>query len=321
MPTILFVCTGNTCRSPMAEYLLKDMLRNREIDDWTVKSAGIAVFSGGDMSSKALKVLKEDKIEVDDHKATQINNDLLKEADIILTMTSSHKEHLRSIKEISEKKLYTLKELIEDDDELDILDPYGQSLKVYKDTRDEIREALNSLLSKLHELISKKGKNHLGENNIIRGDIMKIAIGSDHAGYQLKEEIKSLLEEKGLFYQDMGTDSEESVDYPDFAYKVANGVAEGKFDKGILICGTGIGMSIAANKVDGVRAALCHNVFSAKATRNHNDSNVLTMGSRVVAKGLAKEIAKAWLGEDFDGGRHQRRVGKIDQIEKGEYKN
>ncbi|MGM0410061.1 MAG: ribose 5-phosphate isomerase B [Bacillota bacterium] len=149
---------------------------------------------------------------------------------------------------------------------------------------------------------------------------MKIAIGSDHAGFELKKEIKDLLEEKGLFYQDMGTDSNESVDYPDFAYKVAKGVADDNFDRGILICGTGIGMSIAANKVDGVRAALCHNVFSAKATRNHNNSNVLTMGSRVVAKGLAKEIVKAWLGEEFDGGRHERRVNKVTQIERNEYK-
>ena len=148
---------------------------------------------------------------------------------------------------------------------------------------------------------------------------MKIAIGSDHAGYKMKEKIKSVLEEKGLTYQDMGTDSDESVDYPDFAHKVANGVAEGKFARGILICGTGIGMSIAANKVLGVRAALCHNVFSARATRNHNNSNILTMGSRVIGISLAEEIVRTWLRAGYDGGRHERRVGKVEQIERGEY--
>ncbi|MGM0437288.1 MAG: ribose 5-phosphate isomerase B [Bacillota bacterium] len=304
MPTILFVCTGNTCRSPMAEHLLRDMFKKRDITGWKIKSAGISAWPGGKISSETLKVLKDEEINAVNHEVTQVNKELLVEADIILTMTETHKKHLKNMEGVSAKKLFTLKELIEEDEDLDILDPYGQSLEVYKKTKDEIKKYLEEFQNKI---LNKE---------ILRGDMMKIAIGSDHAGYQLKEEIKSLLEEKGLFYQDMGTDSEESVDYPDFAYKVAKGVADNNFDKGILICGTGIGMSIAANKVNGVRAALCHNVFSAKSTRNHNDSNVLTMGSRVVAKGLAREIVKAWLGEEFDGGRHQRRVEKINDIEK-----
>ena len=288
----------------MAEHLLRDMFERREIRGWKIKSAGISALPGGKISSETLQVLKDEKIDAKNHEVTQINKELLVEADIILTMTEAHKDYLQNKEEVSDKKLFTLKELIEENEDLDILDPYGQSLEVYKETKDEIKKYLEKFQDKI---LNKE---------ILRGDMMKIAIGSDHAGYQLKEEIKSLLEEKGLFYQDMGTDSEESVDYPDFAYKVAKGVADNNFDKGILICGTGIGMSIAANKVNGVRAALCHNVFSAKATRNHNDSNVLTMGSRVVAKGLAREIVKAWLGEEFDGGRHQRRVDKINDIEK-----
>ena len=288
----------------MAEHLLRDMFERREIRGWKIKSAGISALPGGKISSETLQVLKDEKIDAKNHEVTQINKELLVEADIILTMTKAHTDYLQSKEEVSDKKLFTLKGLIEENEDLDILDPYGQSLEVYKETKDEIKKYLEKFQDKI---LNKE---------ILRGDMMKIAIGSDHAGYQLKEEIKSLLEEKGLFYQDMGTDSEESVDYPDFAYKVAKGVADNNFDKGILICGTGIGMSIAANKVNGVRAALCHNVFSAKATRNHNDSNVLTMGSRVVAKGLAREIVKAWLGEEFDGGRHQRRVDKINDIEK-----
>ena len=288
----------------MAEHLLRDMFKNRKIKGLKIKSAGISALPGGKISSETLQVLKDEKIDAKNHKVTKINKELLVEADIILTMTEAHKRYLKKREEVSAKKLFTLKEFIKESEDLDILDPYGQSLEVYQKTKDEIKKYLEEF------------KNKIINKEILRGDMMKIAIGSDHAGYQLKEEIKSLLEEKGLFYQDMGTDSEESVDYPDIAYKVAKGVADNNFDKGILICGTGIGMSIAANKVKGVRAALCHNVFSAKATRNHNDSNVLTMGSRVVAKGLAREIVKAWLGEEFDGGRHQRRIDKISDIEK-----
>lgn len=147
---------------------------------------------------------------------------------------------------------------------------------------------------------------------------MKIALGSDHGGFQLKEEIKKLLIATGIDYHDFGTHSEESVDYPDFARPVAEGVASGDYDRGILVCGTGIGMSIAANKVKGVRAALCHDCFSAKATREHNDSNVLCLGERVVGRGLALEIAQIWLGTEFAGDRHQRRIDKITALEGGE---
>lgn len=144
---------------------------------------------------------------------------------------------------------------------------------------------------------------------------MKIALGSDHGGFQLKDEIKKLLVATGIDYHDFGTNSEESVDYPDFARPVAEGVSKGDFDRGILICGTGIGMSIAANKVTGIRAALCHDCFSAKATREHNDSNVLCLGERVIGRGLALEIVKIWLDTEFAGDRHQRRIDKITALE------
>lgn len=145
---------------------------------------------------------------------------------------------------------------------------------------------------------------------------MKIAIGSDHGGFYLKEKIIQYLEENQIQYKDFGTMDAESVDYPDFALPVAEAVAQGQFDRGILVCGTGIGIGIAANKVPGIRAALCHDVFSAKASREHNDANILTLGERVVGPGLALEIVKAWLETDFAGGRHQRRVDKIKDIEK-----
>lgn len=145
---------------------------------------------------------------------------------------------------------------------------------------------------------------------------MKVAIGADHGGYRLKEDIKGLLEDLGVDYKDFGTHSIESVDYPDVALPVAQSVADGLFDRGILICATGIGIGIAANKVKGIRAALVHDTFSAHASREHNDANILTMGERVIGPGLARDIVTIWLATDFEGGRHERRVEKIMAIEK-----
>ncbi|QDP41669.1 ribose 5-phosphate isomerase B [Radiobacillus deserti] len=144
---------------------------------------------------------------------------------------------------------------------------------------------------------------------------MRVILASDHGGIRLREEIANLLKELNIEFEDIGCNCEGSVDYPDYAIPAAERVASGEFDKGILICGTGIGMSISANKVKGIRAALVHDVFSAKATREHNDSNILTMGERVVGPGLAVEIVKTWLHADFQAGRHANRINKITEYE------
>ncbi len=145
---------------------------------------------------------------------------------------------------------------------------------------------------------------------------MKVAIGADHAGFELKEVIKKHLNGKGIEYIDYGTSSTKSVDYTGIGLKVSEAAASGTADRGILICGTGIGMSIVANKVKGIRAALCHDVFSASATRSHNDSNVLTIGSRVIGEGLALMIVDTWIDTGFEGGRHQNRIDNISEFEK-----
>ena len=147
---------------------------------------------------------------------------------------------------------------------------------------------------------------------------MKLAIGSDHGGFRLKEAIKTYLLAHDYEVTDFGTESEDSCDYPDFALPVAEAVAKGEYDRGILICGTGIGIGIVANKVKGVRAALCHDTFSAEACRNHNDANILTMGERIVGGGLALKIVETFLNSDFEGGRHQRRVDKIKALEENQ---
>ncbi|MGQ9584454.1 MAG: ribose 5-phosphate isomerase B [Anaerolineae bacterium] len=145
---------------------------------------------------------------------------------------------------------------------------------------------------------------------------MRIAVGADHGGFRLKERVRRFLEEEGHRVEDFGTDSEASVDYPDFGRPVAEAVARGDFDRGVLICGTGIGMSITANKVPGVRAALCHEGFSARLARMHNDANILCMGGRVLGEELALDVVRVFLETSFeDGGRHARRVGKVAALE------
>lgn len=141
-----------------------------------------------------------------------------------------------------------------------------------------------------------------------------IALGCDHGGYELKKEIIKYLEDNNISYKDFGCDSTQAVDYPVYARKVANAIVEGECDKGILICGTGIGISIAANKVKGIRAALCHDVFSAEATRLHNNSNILAMGGRVVGPGLAIKIVDTFLHTEFSNDeRHIRRINQIEE--------
>ena len=137
---------------------------------------------------------------------------------------------------------------------------------------------------------------------------MKVAIGCDHGGLDLKDIVKSILEELGHEIDDQGCNSSESVDYPNFAKAVSLLVKDGKCERGILICGTGIGMSMAANRIPGIRAALCHEMFSARMSREHNDANVLCLGARVVGQGLAAETVRTWMTTDFAGGRHLRRI-------------
>ena len=145
-----------------------------------------------------------------------------------------------------------------------------------------------------------------------------LILASDHAGFPLKEEIKAYLDEKGVEYIDCGTDSTASVDYAKFAQTACLKVVNGEGDKAVLCCGTGIGISMAANKVKGIRAACCSDYFSAKFTRLHNDANVLCMGARVIGAGLACELVDVFINTEFEGGRHQRRVDQIAAIENGE---
>ena len=143
---------------------------------------------------------------------------------------------------------------------------------------------------------------------------MKISLASDHAGFELKCAVKQFLLDQGHLVEDFGTNNAESVDYSDFGIKVASKISSGDFEHGILVCGTGLGMSMVANRFKYVRAALCNDIFSAMMSRQHNDSNLLVLGGRVIGMELAKQIVNVWLKTDFEGGRHKKRIDKFDTI-------
>jgi len=146
---------------------------------------------------------------------------------------------------------------------------------------------------------------------------MRVALAADHAGVELKEVLKRLLDELGVDYRDFGANTTDSVDYPDFAADVARAVASGAYDRGVLVCGSGIGMAIVANKIPGIRAASVNDAPSARLSREHNDANVLTLGARLIDPARIREILQAFLDTPFEGGRHQRRLDKITNIENG----
>lgn len=145
---------------------------------------------------------------------------------------------------------------------------------------------------------------------------MKIGLGADHGGFELKEAIKHLLEEKGISVVDYGTHDTASVDYPDYGQAVARGILAGEADRGILCCGSGIGISISANRFPGIRAALCTDPYMAELSRRHNDANILALGGRLTGRDMAFEIVRVWLATEFEGGRHQRRIDKLDECGK-----
>ena len=296
---VLLVCSGNTCRSPMAAALLKHLWAKAAPGwDLEVSSAGTGAFPGSPATEHAVTAMRRRGLDLTGHRSQPVNDQSLAGVDLILTMTERHKDAIRMPWPHLADRLFTLGEYAGTRE--DVPDPFGGSLEEYEATASR----LEALLTRIVERIRKEG-----------APPMRVAIGCDHGGIDLKEAVIATLKSLNIEYEDMGTYDRNSCDYPDFAQKVGEAVASGRFQQGILICGTGIGMSIAANKIPGIRAALCNEVFSAKMARAHNDANILCMGARVVGPGVAQEIVTAYFTGSFEGGRHARRVEKIAALE------
>ncbi|PYJ99171.1 MAG: ribose 5-phosphate isomerase B [Verrucomicrobia bacterium] len=309
MRTILFVCTGNVCRSPMAEGLFRNAVKGR--GDFRVFSAGVGAIEGQPPSAYAVQALRELGIDISQQLSRMLTADVVNEADYIFGMTHGHVDAVNLLYPHATEKTFLLREFDETLDvfEKDISDPIGGSYEIYLDCRDQIEQGIASILKFIDQTSGGAAAGAAPDRTVT------VALGADHAGYELKEALRQHLEQRGLKVLDFGTTSMDSADYPDFAQAVAHNVADQKSDLGLLVCATGLGMSIAANKVPGARAALVFDEKMAALARQHNDANVLCLGGKFVGAEQAKKMVDAFLDAHFEGGRHARRVAKVERIE------
>jgi len=290
----------------MAEGLFRALARDR--GDCRALSAGTGALDGLPPSTFATQAMAERGIDISQQRSRMLTAELVRQADYILGMTAGHVEAVTALYPHAIEK--TLRLLDFDDSlehfERDIPDPIGQGIEVYRECCQKIEQGVRAFLRFLE---SNADITNLHKKNM---KTLRLAIGADHAGYELKETLKSHLAQLGWTVDDLGTNSTESTDYPDYAKAVAKRVVTGAADFGILVCASGVGMSIAANKIHGIRAAVVQNIEMASLVRRHNDANVLCLGARFVSAEQAMKIAEVFLSSTFDGGRHERRIGKLE---------
>ena len=310
---VLFVCTGNICRSPMAEGLFRDAVKGRP--DIEVASAGVATGYGQPPSQHAVEVLRPWSVDITKQRSQPLTDDLVEDATHIFVMTRGHLEAVQMYFPEAADKTYLLREFDPEvrHGQLDVPDPIGLGIHAYFECRDTIKRSLPGLL-KFIDSSKPMTSPQPTTATPVSTRTLRLALGADHGGFELKKVIHAHLTKKGYVVTDFGVNSADSVDYPDYAEQVAQHILAGQSDYGILVCKSGIGMTIAANRFPHIRAALVDNAADAAVTRQHNDANVLCLAANHVEPSAAPNIVEAFLSTTFEGGRHERRVDKLDHL-------
>lgn len=311
---ILFVCTGNICRSPLAEGLFRRMVKGR--NDFVVASAGVSAAAGYPASSNSITALGQIGIDLTRFRSQPLTEVLVEKATYIFAMTRGHLDVILTFFPEAAEKTFLLTEFLSGPEKgSDIPDPIGQGLDVYIKCRERIKSALPSVLNFINQNKPKPQPKPMTTPATATRQPLRIAIAADHGGVELKKALHTHLSGKGLLVADFGAFTAESVDYPDFAALVCNEVIAGNADFGILVCTSGIGMSIAANRFPQIRAALVATPEDAAVTRLHNNANVLCLGSKSVTVESARRITDSFLSGTFEGtARHERRVEKLGHV-------
>ena len=289
----------------MAEGLFRHAIKGR--GDYRVISAGVGAVDGLPPSEYSVVALREIGLDISAQRSRMLSPDVVRQADYIFGMTHSHVDAILLLFPQAAEKTFLLREFDEtlDSFENDIPDPIGGSLEVYQNCRDQIEQGIASML----KFIEQTSAPFPGRAS---APPKTLALGADHGGYELKEALKHYLLKQGFLVTDFGANSKDSTDYPDYAKRVAQSVVDQKQELGLLVCTSGIGMSIAANKVPGARAALVWDIHMAEMARQHNNANILCLGGKETSPEQARHIVDAFLKARFEGGRHERRVTKLE---------